>query len=68
VINVSYRSGSDPNNHFAGHSLIIDPWGEVLAEAGEQQEILTAEINLDLVKEIRKQIPIFEDQKPALYN
>ncbi|PGV48848.1 carbon-nitrogen family hydrolase [Bacillus sp. AFS037270] len=62
------RSGSDPNNHFAGHSLIIDPWGEVLAEAGEQQEILTAEINLDLVKEIRKQIPIFEDRKPASYN
>jgi len=50
VINVSNRSGSDPNNHIAGHSLISDPWGEVLAETGEQQEILTAEINLDLVK------------------
>ena len=62
------RSGSDPNNQFAGHSLIIDPWGEVLAEAGDQEEILTAEINLDLVKEIRKQIPIFEDRKPNSYN
>jgi omega-amidase len=61
------RSGSDPNNHFAGHSLIIDPWGEVLAEAGDQEEILTAEINLDLVNEIRKQIPIFEDRKPNSY-
>nr|WP_144562648.1 nitrilase-related carbon-nitrogen hydrolase [Neobacillus bataviensis] len=38
----------------AGHSLISDPWGEVLAEAGEQQEILTAEINLDLVKKIQQ--------------
>jgi len=62
------RSGSDPNNQFAGHSLVIDPWGEVLAEAGDQEEILTAEINIDLVKEIRKQIPIFEDRKPNSYN
>ncbi|WP_160720354.1 carbon-nitrogen family hydrolase [Bacillus sp. USDA818B3_A] len=62
------RAGSDPNNQFAGHSLVIDPWGKVLAEAGEKEEILTAEINLDLVKEVRKQIPIFEDRKPNSYN
>ncbi|PLS02807.1 carbon-nitrogen hydrolase [Neobacillus cucumis] len=61
------RSGSDPNNQFAGHSLIIDPWGEIIAEAGEQEDILSAEINLELVKEIRKQIPIFEDRKPNSY-
>jgi len=62
------RAGKDPNNQFAGHSMIIDPWGEVLAEALENEDILTAEINLDLVKEIRKQIPIFEDRKPKFYN
>jgi omega-amidase len=61
------RSGSDPNNEFAGHSMIIDPWGEVIAEAGANEEILSAEIKLDLVKEIRKQIPIFEDRRPDLY-
>jgi omega-amidase len=61
------RSGGDPNNHFAGHSMIIDPWGEVLAEAGDNEEILTAEIDLKLVKEIRKQIPIFTDRKPEFY-
>ncbi|MEH7306143.1 carbon-nitrogen family hydrolase [Neobacillus drentensis] len=61
------RSGQDPNNHFAGHSMIIDPWGEVIAEAGNNQEILTAEIEMDLVKEIRSQIPIFTDRKPEYY-
>lgn len=61
------RSGSDPNNEFAGHSMIIDPWGEVIAEAGENEEILSAEIELDLVKDIRKQIPIFKDRRPDLY-
>ncbi|MEH7096235.1 carbon-nitrogen family hydrolase [Neobacillus vireti] len=62
------RSGSDPNNQFAGHSLIINPWGEVLAEAAEKEEVLTAEIDLDQVLEIRKLIPIFEDRKPNSYH
>ena len=30
------RSGSDVNNIFAGHSLIIDPWGNIVSEAGEE--------------------------------
>jgi omega-amidase len=61
------RSGYDPNNEFAGHSMIIDPWGEVIAEAGANEEILSAEIKLGLIKDIRKQIPIFEDRRPELY-
>lgn len=61
------RSGKDPNNQFAGHSMIIDPWGEIVAEAGENEEILTAEVDLNRVKDIRKQIPIFEDRKPEYY-
>jgi omega-amidase len=61
------RSGHDPNNEFAGHSMIIDPWGEVIAEAGATEELLSAIIELNLVKDIRKQIPIFEDRRPELY-
>ncbi|WNF38991.1 carbon-nitrogen family hydrolase [Bacillaceae bacterium IKA-2] len=61
------RSGSDPNNQFAGHSLIINPWGEFLAEAGQNSTILTATLDLAIVSEIRKQIPIFEDRRPDLY-
>lgn len=61
------RSGHDPNNEFAGHSMIIDPWGEVIAEAGANKELLSAVIDLTLVKDIRKQIPIFEDRRPDLY-
>lgn len=61
------RSGSDPNNQFAGHSLIINPWGEFLAEAGQNSTILTATLDLAIVSGIRKQIPIFEDRRPDLY-
>ncbi|MGM0844884.1 MAG: carbon-nitrogen family hydrolase [Bacillota bacterium] len=61
------RSGSDPNNEFAGHSMIIDPWGEIIAEAGEGIEVISAELDLDKVKQVRKQIPIFQDRRPELY-
>lgn len=61
------RSGSDPNNTFAGHSMVIGPWGDVIAEAGEGQELLVAEIDLDHVKDARGRIPIFADRRPEFY-
>ncbi|WP_079508212.1 carbon-nitrogen family hydrolase [Mesobacillus jeotgali] len=61
------RAGSDPNNTFAGHSMIIGPWGDVIAEGGEGEEILFAEIDLGQVKEARSRIPIFADRRPELY-
>lgn len=61
------RVGSDPANTFAGHSMIIDPWGDILCEASEDEEILTGDIDLHKVREIREQIPIFSDRRPELY-
>lgn len=60
-------SGSNPDNVFAGHSLIIDPWGEIVAEASEKEEILHGVIDLENVSKVRKTIPIFQDRKPELY-
>ncbi|MFT8318957.1 MAG: carbon-nitrogen family hydrolase [Sporolactobacillus sp.] len=61
------RAGSDPDNQFAGHSIIIDPWGKILAEAGENEEILTADLDLSSLESIRARIPVFEDRRPELY-
>lgn len=61
------RVGRDPNNTFAGHSMVIDPWGQVISEADNQIGILTAEIDLAEVKRIRREIPIYEDRRPDLY-
>jgi omega-amidase len=61
------RSGKDPNNEFAGHSMIIDPWGEIVAEASEGDEILYGELNIEKVRSVREQIPIFDDRRPELY-
>lgn len=61
------RSGSDPSNEFAGHSIIIDPWGEVVEEAAEGNQILHGVIEINKVKKVRNQIPIFDDRRPELY-
>ncbi|WP_018665315.1 carbon-nitrogen family hydrolase [Heyndrickxia acidiproducens] len=61
------RSGSDPANIFAGHSLIIDPWGKVAGEGGEEEELVTAEMDLSLIEEVRSRIPVFSDRLPDFY-
>ncbi len=40
-----------------GHSIIIDPWGRVLAEAGNEPGLIMAEIDLALVADARQRIP-----------
>lgn len=60
-------AGTTGDTHFGGHSMIVDPWGKIVIEGGEDPMLLTAEIDLDLVAEVRQRIPIFEDRRPELY-
>jgi predicted amidohydrolase len=53
---------------FAGHSMIVDPWGKIVIEGGEDPMLLTAEIDLDMVDEVRAQIPVMRDRRPELYS
>lgn len=59
--------GETGGTTFAGHSMVIDPWGKVIAAAGEDPVLVTAEIDLDRVDEVRKRIPVFDDRRPELY-
>ncbi len=40
-----------------GHSLIISPWGEILAEAGEDPCFISAEIDLQTLEDARRRVP-----------
>jgi predicted amidohydrolase len=40
-----------------GHSLIVSPWGEVLADAGDQPGVIIAEIDLEEVQKARSMVP-----------
>ena len=48
-----------------GHSLIVDPWGRVLADAGNAEPgVILAEIDLSLVDDARARIPALKHARP----
>lgn len=61
------RVGRSKETDFFGHSCIIDPWGQTVIEAGEEAMLVTCEIDLARVDEVRRRIPVFEDRREELY-
>ncbi len=59
--------GKTPDTVFGGHSRIIDPWGNVLSAAGDVQEVITADCDFGIIKDIRNSINVFNDRRPNLY-
>ncbi|HZH51063.1 MAG TPA: carbon-nitrogen hydrolase family protein [Microvirga sp.] len=47
-----------------GHSLIVDPWGRVLAEGGTEPGVILAEIDVGLVADARSRIPTLKNARP----
>lgn len=47
-----------------GHSLIVSPWGAVLADAGRDPGVIVAEIDLDRVAEARAALPTLTQDRP----
>ena len=50
-----------------GHSMVVTPWADIVAEAGSGEEIVYAEIDTDYVESIRKQLPLLSARRPELY-
>lgn len=49
-----------------GHSRIVDPWGEVVFEAGDDEGVFTATIDQDLVSRTRAEFPVLGDRVPSI--
>ena len=59
------QSGESPDGRLKryGHSLIISPWGDILAEGGEGEEVITVELDLDLVEKAREMVPALKNDR-----
>lgn len=55
-------AGTQAELEMSGHSVVVDPWGEVVAEAGDGPEILYAEVDPALVPETRERFPVLRDR------
>ncbi|MEU6069380.1 MULTISPECIES: carbon-nitrogen family hydrolase [Streptomyces] len=55
-------SGTHARVPQAGHSIVVDPWGDVLAEAGAEEQVLTVEFDPGRVATTREQFPALKDR------
>jgi predicted amidohydrolase len=54
--------GINRGERFAGHSLVVDPWGERIAEGNEDECIVWEEVNRDIVLRARTEFPALRDR------
>jgi omega-amidase len=57
------RCGSDPNLHYSGRSLIIDPRGNIVADAGDRSGVISADVDHAALIQYRKQFPVLNDTR-----
>ncbi|MEQ1688905.1 MAG: carbon-nitrogen hydrolase family protein [Sphingopyxis sp.] len=47
-----------------GHSLVVDPWGTILFDAGEENGVSMVDIDLEQIDEVRARLPILQHRRP----
>ena len=50
-----------------GHSIVTDPWGRVVTQLEEGEELRTVELDLELADQIRAQLPLLAHRRKDVY-
>ena len=53
-----------PDHESYGHSMIVDPWGAVLAQAPDEECFVAADLDLDAQREVREKLPSLANRQP----
>ena len=56
-----------PDHESYGHSMIVDPWGTVLAQAPDEVGFITADLDLDAQRSVREKLPSLANRVPGAY-
>jgi omega-amidase len=73
IDNQLYIAGISPASDCEGtfkpyaNSIIVNPWGRVMARAGEEDEIIYADIDLEYLDKVREELPVLQHKRPELY-
>ena len=60
--------GGPPGQPAFGRSMVVDPWGTVVAQAPDTVSIVRADLDLDRVAAVRRQIPALANRRPDTYS
>ena len=63
VIAPAQSGAHSPTRSSYGHTLLIDPWGSVLAEATRREEVIVADLNLQAQTQIRESLPCLKNRR-----
>ncbi len=56
-----------PGHRSGGRSLIVDPWGLVLAGAPDSEAVIVAELDFELLRNVRRRLPSLANRRPEAY-
>jgi len=68
TIGVSPALDKEASYNSYGHSIIANPWGEVVAKGSYGEELIIAEIDLEEIATIREELPILKNRRDDLYS
>jgi predicted amidohydrolase len=68
VIAANQIGEHEPGRHSGGRSMIVDPWGVVLAQAGDSVGVIVAELDLARLDAIRESLPSLANRREAAYD
>lgn len=66
-IGVAPALNRDASYNSYGHSIIANPWGEIIAEANGNESLIISEIDLSEIKKIREELPLLKNKREDLY-
>ncbi len=61
-------TGLNSTGHYSGHSIVVDPEGNVVKEAGESEEVLVADLDPEMVIRVRQKSNVRQDERTGLYH
>ena len=67
AIGVAPALDEDASYNSYGHSIAVNPWGEVIEELDYSEELKIVEIDLDEIKRVREEIPVLKNRRVDLY-
>ncbi len=50
-----------------GHSMIVDPWGKIIAQTGDEENIVLADLDFSIVEQVRRELPLLKHRKEDIY-
>lgn len=66
-IAICNRVGREDGMNSIGQSLVVDPNGNIIMKADRTEQILFAEIDLNMSRETRREKPFFKLRRPEMY-